>query len=535
MQTADQTRPDITVIVPAYNAEAVLGACLDALLKQTTNEPGEIIVVDDGSTDRTAEVAERYGARVKLLRQANRGPAAARNAGIEAASGSILLFTDADCAPVEDWASTLTRALRAGADGVKGTYRTRQRSIIARFVQAEYESKYRRMAVLPRIDFIDTYSAGYRRLAIEGAGCFNEELKVDEDQELSFRMAERGYELRFVPEATVFHRHVDHPWAYLRRKHLIGYWKVRVAALHPERIVSDSHTPPSIKLQMLLVAIALVCLPLGLFWRGPRRALVSCAVAFLGTTLPFVRQQWPRDRGVALVAPALMLLRTLGLLWGVAAGLGSGGRQLIERTLYQGLKRVIDICLSLLMLLLTAPLMPFIALAIKFDSRGPVLFAQWRVGRGGKPFLMYKFRTMVDGAAEMRSGLAEQAARHSGSAGPVLKLQPDPRVTRVGRFLRRWSIDELPQLINVIKGEMSLVGPRPEEIDIVRQYSPWHRQRLSATPGVSGPMQVNGRGGLSLDERVRLELRYIEKPSLLEDARILARTVGVVLSGDGAV
>jgi lipopolysaccharide/colanic/teichoic acid biosynthesis glycosyltransferase len=137
---------------------------------------------------------------------------------------------------------------------------------------------------------------------------------------------------------------------------------------------------------------------------------------------------------------------------------------------------------------------------------------------------------MVDRAEEMRSGLVK--AR--GLEEPVLKLYPDPRVTRTGRFLRRWSLDELPQLLNVLKGEMSLVGPRPEELQVVRMYSPWQRQRLQATPGITGPMQVSGRAELSLNERVRVELDYIERASILEDLKILARTVRTVLSGEGS-
>jgi lipopolysaccharide/colanic/teichoic acid biosynthesis glycosyltransferase len=123
---------------------------------------------------------------------------------------------------------------------------------------------------------------------------------------------------------------------------------------------------------------------------------------------------------------------------------------------------------------------------------------------------------------------------HSALPGPAFKIPNDPRVTRVGRFMRRWSLDELPQLWNVLRGDMSLVGPRPEEPRIVDLYSDWHRQRLAVKPGLSGPMQVNGRGSLSLDERVRLELDYIDHYSLASDLSILLRSVPAVLSGDGA-
>lgn len=194
------------------------------------------------------------------------------------------------------------------------------------------------------------------------------------------------------------------------------------------------------------------------------------------------------------------------------------------------LKRVFDVVVSSVLLVCLAPLMLLIALAIKLDSPGPVLFVQERIGENGRPFRMYKFRSMV---ADADQRLAEVVALDA-LPQPAFKLRHDPRVTRVGRFLRRTSLDELPQLWNVWRGEMSLVGPRPEEARIVARYSPWQRKRLAVKPGVTGPMQVSGRGDLSLDERVRLELHYIQHYSLWQDLCLLARTLPAVLSGRGS-
>jgi lipopolysaccharide/colanic/teichoic acid biosynthesis glycosyltransferase len=171
-----------------------------------------------------------------------------------------------------------------------------------------------------------------------------------------------------------------------------------------------------------------------------------------------------------------------------------------------------------------------VAVAIKLTSRGPVLFAQRRAGLGGDPFRMLKFRTMVDGAEER----LVDVVRVEDLADPMFKLRRDPRVTAVGRFLRRWSLDELPQFVNVLRGEMSLVGPRPEQLDLVERYRPEHRFRLEARPGMTGPMQVFGRGDLSFDERLAVEREYIENVSLGRDVRIMLMTVPVVLSGHGA-
>lgn len=174
--------------------------------------------------------------------------------------------------------------------------------------------------------------------------------------------------------------------------------------------------------------------------------------------------------------------------------------------------------------------MLLIALAIKLDSPGPVLFRQTRIGKGGKPFTLYKFRSMVDGADRQQEALR----RATGRSALLFKLRDDPRVTRVGRFLRRTSLDELPQFFNVLKGEMSVVGPRPPVPEEVAEYQDWHLQRLLVTPGLTGLWQVNGRSDLTFDEMVRLDLYYVENWSPWLDLKVILRTVPVVLTGRGA-
>jgi lipopolysaccharide/colanic/teichoic acid biosynthesis glycosyltransferase len=191
------------------------------------------------------------------------------------------------------------------------------------------------------------------------------------------------------------------------------------------------------------------------------------------------------------------------------------------------LKRIIDlvggITGAMFLLLIILP----VSLAIRLTSKGPVIYTQERVGQGGTLFTMYKFRSMREGTEELFSG--EQKL-----INPVYKAPSDPRVTPIGRFLRRWSLDEVPQFWNVVMGDMSLVGPRPEEPDIVAQYSDYHRRRLAVKPGMTGPMQVSGRADLSLDERVELELAYIENYSLIKDLQLLVQTIPAVLTGKGA-
>ena len=330
-----ESRPYISVIVPACNAADTLQLCLDALATQDyPSSQYEVIVVDDGSTDETASIAQATSARV--IRQANAGAAAARNAGARAAQGDLLLFTDADCAPVAGWIAALTAAFDdSRVAGAKGTYLTQQREIVPRFTQLEYEDRYDRMANAETIDFIDTYSAAYRRDVFFANRGFDPSIMKVEDQELSFRLAEKGYRLVFTPDAVVYHRHNPTLRAYASRKYYIGYWKARLARSQPGRMVSDSHTPQVLKVQMLLamaslasVVMAALAVPLnptlsifGLFAAG------VLALLFMVTAIPFLAKAWRRDRAVTLPGVGLLWVRALALSAGFAAGMAiSAGR-----------------------------------------------------------------------------------------------------------------------------------------------------------------------------------------------------------------
>jgi len=194
------------------------------------------------------------------------------------------------------------------------------------------------------------------------------------------------------------------------------------------------------------------------------------------------------------------------------------------------IKRLIDLAVAVAGLAVAWPFVLLVALAIRLDSRGPVLFRQLRVGQNGERFWIFKFRTMRMGA----EGELEELRDRNEADGPLFKIKVDPRVTRVGRVLRQTSLDELPQLINVLRGEMSLVGPRPPIPEEVAQYLPWHRRRLSVPPGMTGLWQVSGRSELTFDEMVLLDLYYIEHWSPWLDVSILLRTVPTVLARDGA-
>jgi exopolysaccharide biosynthesis polyprenyl glycosylphosphotransferase len=260
------------------------------------------------------------------------------------------------------------------------------------------------------------------------------------------------------------------------------------------------------------------------------RIVIACSELkenLLETLLPFCRANAvkltvvPPTRGMFGTATSLTHIADLPLLdyntWDISR-------------MTRALKRGLDILLAVLGLVLTSPLLVIVAVAILLDSRGPVVFRQTRAGEGGRPFQMLKFRTMVRNA----EALLPELVRFEELDAPMFKLKADPRVTRIGRFLRRTSIDELPQLVNVLCGEMAIVGPRPEQLDLVERYGPDAQFRLQVKPGITGPMQVYGRGELTFDERLAVEREYVENLSLVRDIRIVMMTLPAVFGRRGA-
>ena len=309
-----------SVIVPVFNGANTLGACLDALATQSADPDSyEVIVVDDGSTDGSAEVAKRHG--VTSIQQDHAGPAAARNRGAAQAQGAALLFTDADCQPAGNWIEQMLAPLDdPRAAGVKGVYRTRQCSLLARFAQAEFEEKYGRQRRMAQIDFVDTYAAAYRRDLFLAHGGFDPGFLGDEDQEFSFRLAGAGHKLVFAPSAVVYHRHPTSLWRYVRRRVHNGRWKVRVLLRHPSKAVYDSYTPWTQKAQIALLPLTGVAAAGALFGLLPWTAVALLALLGLLSTIPLMLKAARQGWQVAAVSPVLVLVRTLALLLGMVWG-----------------------------------------------------------------------------------------------------------------------------------------------------------------------------------------------------------------------
>jgi exopolysaccharide biosynthesis polyprenyl glycosylphosphotransferase len=257
---------------------------------------------------------------------------------------------------------------------------------------------------------------------------------------------------------------------------------------------------------------------------------IALAARLHERTAQLARQAHRLDRRT-LIVPDLFELSLSRVAFSNMAGLPVFSvRDLrISRT-GQVIKRLVDLgivlALSPLVLFLTA----LLAVFIKLDSPGPVFFVQRRIGKDERPFEMIKFRSMVVDAEAQKEGLLDL----NDATGPIFKIRNDPRLTRAGRFIRRLSLDELPQFYNVLLGEMSLVGPRPPLPEEVAQYQPWHRQRLAVKGGITGLWQVSGRSDLTFDEQCLLDIYYIENWSMLFDIRILIQTIPFTLFGRGA-
>jgi cellulose synthase/poly-beta-1,6-N-acetylglucosamine synthase-like glycosyltransferase len=312
-----------SVIIPTYNRAGRIAHCLNALRDQDCALGFEVIVVDDGSTDDTREVLARYP-EVKVLRQANAGPAAARNRGVRGASGEIVLFTDDDCEPFPNW---LTEMLKPFDDpnvvGAKGVYRTRQPELAARFVQIEYEDRYRLMARQPTIDFIDTYSAAFRRDRFVESGGYDTSFPVAccEDSELSYRMSARGWKMVFVQSAIVWHQHPKNFSSYLRRKVKFAFWRVPAVKKTPGKIVKDSHHPQLMKLQLLFGPTLFLSVVGDLFGMRTIYPLSLIAVAlFVLSTLPFSIRAFRKDPIVGVLSPAILACRSCAQLMGLIGG-----------------------------------------------------------------------------------------------------------------------------------------------------------------------------------------------------------------------
>ncbi|MGA9391965.1 MAG: glycosyltransferase [Candidatus Sulfotelmatobacter sp.] len=322
----------VSIIIPTFNGGSRICQCLDALLTKSPTRNLEVLVVNDGSTDNTPDVVGRYsGAR--LISQLNAGPAAARNHGAREARGVIILFTDDDCVPMSDWVDAMIEPFRdPEVVGAKGVYRTHQKSLVARFVQIEYEDRYRLMSGYSSIDFVDTYSAAFRRDRFLEIGGYDTlfPLACAEDVELSYRMSARGWKMKFAPKAVVYHTHPDTLARYLKKKYKFAFWRVLAIRKNPGKALKDSHTPQLMKLQLLLTPALLVAMVFDLIRRSSPPVSLLVVTAFFVSTLPFAWRAGGKDPIVGVVSPLLLALRAGAQVLGVIGGMIYARRKAAE-------------------------------------------------------------------------------------------------------------------------------------------------------------------------------------------------------------
>lgn len=315
---------DISVIIPAFNSKDRIGKCIKSVLKQDFKNL-EVIVVNDGSNDSTAETAKKAGA--KVYSKMNQGPAIARNFGAQKAAGKILVFMDDDCIAQKNWLFEMVKLFEdPKVAGVQGAYKTTQTELCARFSQIEIEDRYDRIKKAKKIDWIGSYSAAYRRDVFFEFNGFDSSFSAasGEDPELSFKISKAGHKLAFNPNAVVFHRHDSSFKAYFRRKFFRAYWRVLLYKKHRDKIVSDSYTPQSIKLQITIFALMLLA-PFCTFIFGTGIVFLAMVellffALLFATTIPFTAKAIRKDFEVGLVSPPILIGRSVVFLMGLVFG-----------------------------------------------------------------------------------------------------------------------------------------------------------------------------------------------------------------------
>ncbi len=315
----------MSVIIPSYNSEKTINNCLEALQSQTFKDI-EIIVIDDGSNDGTASIIKSFK-NVKFFKKSHKGPASARNFGAKMAKGKILLFTDSDCEPDKNWVAEMAAPFSdKTVAGVSGTYRTRQKELIARFAQYEIEERHQNMAESESIDFIGTFSAGYRKDIFVKFGGFDESFSTSagEDPELSFRLAEKGYKMVFTPNAFVYHTHPNTLKKFLRQKYRNSYWRVMVYQKRKATFrKGHSYTPTSALIEAVCAAAFLASLFFYIIFPTQGYKAITAGFLFL-TFLPSIALTCyisKKDIAVGIISPFIIMLRAFATAFGIMRGL----------------------------------------------------------------------------------------------------------------------------------------------------------------------------------------------------------------------
>lgn len=310
----------ISIIVPSYNSEKTIEDLLLSLLNQTYKGEYEIIVVDS-SNDRTPEIVSKFP--VKLLRSEPKGPGAARNLGVKHAKGDIIVFIDSDCVAPKDWLENLLKPLSdKEVVGVGGTYKVKNKdSLIARFAQYEIEDRHKKMEKMESIDFVGTYNCAYRKKVFLEVGGFDTKFLQSEDGELSYKISEAGYKIKFNPSAFVYHYHPDTLFKFLKQKFWHAYWRTIVYRKHKSKLFGDAYTSRSLFFEEFVMGLTIFIAFLTILNLIPIFYFFISITFLLILTLPFSFRIFRKDKFLGLIAPVLILLRDFVMGLGIVYGL----------------------------------------------------------------------------------------------------------------------------------------------------------------------------------------------------------------------
>ena len=506
--------PHVTVIVAAYNEEPVIERRLENLLAlDYPADKLDIVVTSDASTDRTHELVERFGDRVRLIVNPRGGKVAAQNRAVRETGGEIVAFSDANAT----WAPDALRQLVANFADPDVAY-VCGRLVLEAADGSNREGLYWRYELVQREaeSRLGSVTGGNGSIyAVRRSDYVEVDPKWGHDLSFPYRMVQAGRRAVYEPLAKAFEKPTpSNETEYRRKVRMFEHcWEITLRGSMLKRLPFGylveviSHRLlryGSGLLHLVLLATSLALVGEGLVYQLVLGAqlLLLVAAAARRRDRALLHARHLGDRRLALELPPPRRARDVG---------GGGGDAL------SGLNRALDVAIAGAGLAITSPLLAAAALAVKLDGGGPVLFKQTRVGKDGRDFELLKLRTMVVGAEQQGAGYAVDKG--------------DSRITRAGRFLRRTSLDELPQLWNVVRGDMSLIGPRPTLRYQVERYSERQRRRLEVLPGITGWAQIHGRASLSWDERIELDVWYVDHRSPRTDLLILLRTPLALFGG----
>jgi rhamnosyltransferase len=528
-------RSQVAVIIPTWRA-ASRWRSLTAALKQQGVAGSQVLIVDSSSNDGTDSLAEAAGFRLLRIARSEFNHGATRQlAAQQVPWAKVLLYLTQDALPTPGAFDALLRAFddpavgaaygrqlpRHGAYPIEAHARTFNYPANSRV----YTNESRRELGLRAAFFSNSFGA-YRVEALQQAGGFPNDLPMAEDTIVAARMLMLGWKTAYVAEAEVVHSH-----SYTTAQEFRRYFDTGVYHARSQWLLAHFGRPHNEGRRFVLSELRSL-LPAN-FYFVPY-ALLRTAAKFTGYSLGL------RE---AKLGPAwCRRLSAHPNYWNAAVrssdscdDKSSMSSARIQTFSYTVIKRIIDILACLLLIPLLIPVCGLIALLIRLMSSGPALFAHRRIGRGGAPFAMWKFRTMhADSEAVLQQYLNEHPEARNEWAS-THKLLRDPRVTPLGRILRRYSLDELPQIWNIVRSEMSLVGPRPIVTEEVEKYAERFSCYCAVKPGVTGLWQVSGRSVLTYDERVALDCRYVNEWSLQLEARILLKTLPAAYNADSDV